>query len=109
MIVSSDSIPQQRGHCGTIKKLISQEPARFIHLCVDKAEKHYHKKTTEYYYVLDGSGHISLDDEIQPIKKGDLIKIEPGVKHQAIEGKSPLEILVIEVPPAIGDCHIVNE
>ncbi|NEO49447.1 cupin domain-containing protein [Moorena bouillonii] len=109
MIVSSDSIPQKRAHCGTIKILISQEPATIKHLCVDKPQKHYHKKITEYYYVLDGSGHISLDDDIQPIKKGDLIKIEPGVKHQAIEGKSPLELLVIEVPPAIGDFHIVNE
>ncbi|MEQ9670877.1 cupin domain-containing protein [Coleofasciculus sp. G2-EDA-02] len=109
MIRSSDSIPQEKGHCGTIRKLVSQGPAKFIHLFVDNAQKHYHKKTTEYYYVLNGSGHISLDDDIQPIKKGDLIEIEPGVKHQAIEGELPLEILVIEVPPAIGDCYIVNE
>ncbi|MEB3342155.1 hypothetical protein [Okeania sp.] len=46
---------------------------------------------------------------MQPIKKGDVIKIEPGVKHQAIEGETPLEILVIEVPPATGDCYIVNQ
>ena len=109
MILSIDNIPQVRGHCGTIRKLVLEGPAQLEHLVVDKAEKHYHKKTTEYYYVLDGTGHISLDDQIQPIKKGDVIKIEPGVKHQAIEGETPLEILVIEVPPAQGDCYIVNQ
>ncbi|NER38297.1 MAG: cupin domain-containing protein [Oscillatoria sp. SIO1A7] len=109
MIVSSDRIPQQRGHCGTIRKLVSQGPARLVHLFVENAEKHYHKKTTEYYYVLNGTGQVSLDDNIQPIKKGDVIKIEPGVKHRAIEGEELLEILVIEVPPAIGDSYIVNE
>ena len=108
MILSPDSIPQEKGHCGTIRKLVCEGPARLVHLLVDKAEKHYHKKTTEYYYVLEGTGHISLDEKIQPIKKGDVIKIEPGVKHQAIEGETPLEILVIEVPPAIGDCYIVK-
>lgn len=109
MILSSDQIPQKRGHCGTIRNLVSEGPAKLVHLFVENAEKHYHKKTTEYYYVLDGTGQISLDDKMQPIKKGDVIKIEPGVKHQAIEGETPLEILVIEVPPATGDCYIVNE
>ncbi|MEB3342154.1 hypothetical protein [Okeania sp.] len=44
MILSSDNIPQVRGHCGTIRKLVSEGPAKLIHLIVDKAEKHYHKK-----------------------------------------------------------------
>ncbi|RQH17133.1 hypothetical protein D4Z78_18220 [Okeania hirsuta] len=38
-----------------------------------------------------------------------MITIKPGVKHQAIEGHTPLEILVIQVPPVQGDCYIVNE
>ncbi|NES76727.1 MULTISPECIES: cupin domain-containing protein [Okeania] len=109
MILSSDSIPLVRGYCGALRKLVLEGLAQLEYLVVDKAEKHYHKKTTEYYYVLEGTGHISLDDNIQPIKKGDVITIKPGVKHQAIEGHTPLEILVIQVPPVQGDCYIVNE
>ncbi|NET42020.1 hypothetical protein [Okeania sp. SIO2B3] len=65
MILYSDNIPQVRRHCDTIRKLLSEGTAKLVHIIVDKAEKHYHKKTTEYYYVLDRTGHISLDDKIQ--------------------------------------------
>lgn len=109
MIISTNEIKQERGHCGIIRKLTSDMPCRFVHLIVDKAEKHFHKKTTEYYYVLNGCGEILLGQDIHPIQKGDLIKIEPGTVHQALENKNEeLEILVIETPPAIGDCHKVT-
>jgi mannose-6-phosphate isomerase-like protein (cupin superfamily) len=42
------------------------------------------------------------------IQKGDPVKIEPGVSHQALEeAEVPLEILVIATPPAIGDNYMV--
>ena len=75
---------------------------------VKNAEKHYHKISTEYYYVLSGKGKVILDEETYPIQKGDLVKIDPGVRHQALEEADvPLEILVIATPPAIEDNYIV--
>jgi mannose-6-phosphate isomerase-like protein (cupin superfamily) len=99
-ILKIDDTPKQRGHCGWIRKLSTAGPAELTHLEVHDAEMHYHKKSTEYYYVLNGSGTIKLDDEEIDLKKGDLLTINPGVKHQA---KGDLEVLVIAVPPAKED------
>lgn len=107
-ITPLDQTKEEQGHCGIINKLEPQGPSEIIHLRVKNAEKHYHKISTEYYYVLSGKGKIVLDGEIYPIQKGDLVKIDPGVTHQALEEADvPLEILVIATPPAIGDNYMV--
>ncbi len=107
-IIPLDKTEEKQGHCGLIRKLEQEGPTEIIHLMVKNAEKHYHKVSTEYYYVLSGHGKVALNDEIYPIQKGDLIKIDPGVSHQALEEASvPLEILVIATPPAIGDNYMV--
>jgi mannose-6-phosphate isomerase-like protein (cupin superfamily) len=105
LIINKKDVKEKIGHCGLIKKLTSDNPARIIHLVVRNAERHFHKVTTEYYYVLNGKGKLFLDGELHEIEKDDLIKIEPGVLHQAIEEDESLEILVIEIPPAIDDVY----
>ena len=106
--VNKQEIQQQQGHCGLIRRLTNENPARIVDLVVKNAERHYHKKTTEYYYVLQGQGKLFLDGNKIDIKQGDLITIKPGVVHQAIEqDDEPLEILVIEVPPAFSDVYRV--
>ncbi|WP_089723894.1 cupin domain-containing protein [Candidatus Thiosymbion oneisti] len=107
-IISLDQTKEERGHCGIIRKMEPEGPSEIIHLRVEKAEKHYHKIATEYYYILSGKGKIFLNEEIYPIQKGDLVKIDPGVHHQALEETDvPLEILVIATPPVIGDNYTV--
>lgn len=59
-------------------------------------ELHYHKKTTELYYILEGEGHIELDGQIHPLRPGTAILIKPGCRHRAVgEG---LKILNVPVP-----------
>ena len=72
-IANMNDVSETRGHCGLIRPMTTSGPAKFVHLLVDNAERHYHKKTTEYYYVLNGSGEIYLDGEIHDIRKGDLV------------------------------------
>ena len=38
----------------------------------------------ELAYVLSGEGKYRINDKIYPVKEGDLIMINPGVKHQAL-------------------------
>ncbi|WP_096087790.1 cupin domain-containing protein [Agaribacterium haliotis] len=107
--ISTENIAIEHGHCGLIRKLNMNGPARIIDLKVQDAERHYHKKTTEYYYILEGTGQVYLDGQLSDVQSGDLITIPPGVVHQAICDKNDmLKILVIEVPPAIGDVHRVD-
>lgn len=48
-------------------------------------EPEYHSHDfLEVAYILSGEGKYRIDDRIYPVKEGDLILINPGVKHQAL-------------------------
>ena len=48
-------------------------------------EENYHSHDfPEIAYVLSGVGKYRIDDVIYDVKEGDLIAINPGVKHQAL-------------------------
>lgn len=48
------------------------------------ADPHYHKKMTEVYYVVEGSGQMELDGELRDVEPGTAILIPPGVVHRGI-------------------------
>lgn len=43
---------------------------------------HYHPRTEEIYYILEGHGRMQIDDEVEAIAPGDAIAIPPGAPHQ---------------------------
>ncbi len=43
---------------------------------------HYHPKTEEIYYILEGTGEMRLGDERRTVGPGDAIAIPPGIEHQ---------------------------
>ena len=59
------------------------------------AQRHYHKKMTEIYVVLDGEGHLELDGQMIAVKPMTSVMIKPGCRHRAV-GK--MRILNIAVP-----------
>ena len=73
--------PRERSACGWRDRLISREdapqsPAAWAHAVdIDGAKLHYHKRSTELYYVLDGSGSVILDGAELPVAKGSLVHI----------------------------------
>jgi len=57
---------------------------------------HYHKKLTEIYLVLEGSGRMELDGEKMPVEPFTAIFIKPGCRHRAV-GK--MRIVNVCIPP----------
>ena len=45
-------------------------------------QPHYHPRTEEIYYILQGQGKIRLGDEGRLVGPGDAIAIPPGTPHQ---------------------------
>ncbi len=43
---------------------------------------HYHPRTEEIYYIVNGNGRMQLADEFRDVVVGDAIAIPPGVTHQ---------------------------
>ena len=45
-------------------------------------ELHYHRRTEEIYYILEGVGRMTLDGGRRDVAPGDAIAIPPGAAHQ---------------------------
>ena len=74
---------------------------------IDGARPHFHKRSTELYYVLDGEGAVLLDGVEHPVKKGSLVHIPPGVVHGA---KGRMRVLVVGIPDiADDDLYFVDD
>jgi mannose-6-phosphate isomerase-like protein (cupin superfamily) len=93
--------PRERSTCGWRDRLISREDAghnvaAWVHAVdIDGSREHFHRRTTELYYVLEGQGSVVLDGVEHPVRKGSLLHIPPGVRHGA---KGRLRVLVVGIP-----------
>jgi mannose-6-phosphate isomerase-like protein (cupin superfamily) len=92
---------RERSACGWRDRLISREdaplgPAAWAHVVdIEHAKLHYHKRGTELYYVVEGSGVIVLDGKEEEIRRGSLVHIPPGVVHGA---RGKMRVLVVGIP-----------
>lgn len=60
---------------------------------------HYHKKSEETYFILEGEGWMRIDQREFSLQPGQACLIEPGEQHQIInQGKTDLEFLAICAP-----------
>jgi mannose-6-phosphate isomerase-like protein (cupin superfamily) len=104
LVRHEDEAPKERSTCGWRYRLISREDAdaaAWAHVVdVDGAKPHYHKRSTELYYVLEGEGSIVLDGREHPIRKGSMVHIPPGVVHGAV---GRMRVLVVGVPDIAED------
>ena len=92
--------------CGQIRPLIEEKDgaaAEVHHLEITDAKLHYHERTDEIYYVLDGQGRMRLDDEEIDLHKDLLVYVPHGVKHKAWGN---LKVLVVCIPRGVlNDVH----
>jgi len=92
--------------CGQIRCLVEEHDGaagEIHHVEIADAKLHYHERTDEFYYVIDGQGTMVLDDETIELHQGVVVYIPRGVRHKAI-GK--LTVLTICIPPGVlGDVH----
>lgn len=92
-------VEKDRSICGYRQCLLTGEdkvPASVSLVAISDAEPHYHTKTTEYYYVLEGRGELHLGEEIVALAPGTLVLIPPGLPHWA---QGEVKVLVIGMPP----------
>ncbi len=61
-------------------------------------ERHWHKLSEEFYFILEGSGRMEIDGETAAVGPGDAILIPPGAWHQ-ITADHPLRFLCCCAPP----------
>lgn len=57
---------------------------RIVINCGERLPRHYHERKRETFHILKGIGTLYLDEEVRSISSGDIITIEPGVRHTLI-------------------------
>jgi mannose-6-phosphate isomerase-like protein (cupin superfamily) len=98
--------PREKSACGWRDRLISREdiaisPAAWAHAVdIDGAKPHYHKRSTELYYVLDGHGTVTVDGVVHAVGKGSLVHIPPMTVHSA---SGRMRVLVVGIPDIADD------
>src|SRR3979409_2680528 len=73
--------------CGQIRCLIEDKDGaagEVHHVEIHDAKLHYHERTDEFYYIIDGQGKMVLDDEEIELHRGVVVYVPRGVKHKAI-------------------------
>jgi mannose-6-phosphate isomerase-like protein (cupin superfamily) len=61
-------------------------------------ERHYHKLSEEFYFILEGRGRMEIDGDTREVGPGDAILIPAGAWHQ-ITAQEPLRFLCCCAPP----------
>jgi len=96
--VAAKEVEPERSTCGFRQRLFKKDdgvPASITYLKTHDATPHWHQKTHEYYYVLEGTGHLVIDDECVPVEPGDCVWIKPPARHYA---EGDLVSLIIAMP-----------
>jgi len=72
--------------------------------------EHYHIKSEEIYFILEGAGKMKIEDEISIVNKGDAIAISPGKRHKIWNiGNNVLKILCCCAPAYEHNDTIITE
>ena len=105
-IIHESDIVGFQGICGWVKELLGPEfcdisnlNIAFITLDPGKvSEAHYHRQLEEVYYILEGTGEITVNNEQREISKGDIIYVPPKAVHTVLNnGKKPLRLITFSV------------
>ncbi len=97
--VQMDEVSPVRCPCGQSRRAFVSPDNKVATLhMVDIAgdsRPHYHKRLSEIYFILEGTGYMELDGEKIPVKPMTSVFINPGCRHRAV-GK--LRVVNIPIP-----------
>ena len=99
-----DEAPTVPCPCGqsTRPLTIADNPVVNLHVTAIKdSVRHYHKRTTEVYLVLEGTGVMELNGDQVEVGPGTVVYIEPGTRHRlwSAEGVRTVVCGIPAMPP----------
>ncbi|HKJ90443.1 MAG TPA: cupin domain-containing protein, partial [Oceanipulchritudo sp.] len=85
--------------CGNTRRAfaVPENPLATVHMVdiTEDSQSHYHRRLTEVYLIIEGSGFMEVNGERIPVKALDTLLIERGCRHRAI---GDLRIVNIPIP-----------
>ena len=95
-----DQAPSVPCPCGTSTRLLTiadTNLANFHITFIQDSVKHYHKESSEIYYILEGSGELELGDDSIHVEPGVMILIPPFLPHR-LKSAEGVKTIVIGFP-----------
>ncbi len=92
--------PQVPCPCGISTRILTAAdgaPCSLHVTTIREALLHYHRHTTEVYYILEGTGKIELDGTWYLVEPGTTVWIPPGVRHRVLS-PAGLRTIVFALP-----------
>ena len=92
----------------TIRSLLDHTNAPVAHQSLAEAtlpqgtatQRHFHRVSEEFYFILEGSGLMEIDGVTRTVGPGDAILIPPGAWHQiTADADAALRFLCCCAPP----------
>lgn len=99
VIANLDEVQPVLHSCGASYRLITRAHGAALGLHVVElsgARAHFHKKTAEVYYILEGEGEVELNGRSVPVRPGTAVYIPPGVVHRAV---GRMKAVIATAPP----------
>ena len=94
---SSPTVPCPCGQSTRIVSAVDGLGCSFHITEIRDSVRHYHQKTAELYYILDGSGKMELNGDWFDIDVGDVITIAAGTRHRLVSEQG-VRTIVVGVP-----------
>ncbi len=86
--------------CGDSTRVLTAAdgaPASLHVTSIRDAARHYHRATTEVYYILSGTGKIELNGDWIDLEPGTVVWIEPGTRHRLVSEEG-VKTIVFAIP-----------
>jgi mannose-6-phosphate isomerase-like protein (cupin superfamily) len=86
--------------CGQSTRFVTRAdtPVCNFHITfIQDSVRHFHKETTEVYYILQGQGKMELNGDVVDIEPGMVIYIEPYTWHR-LESQEGVRTIVFGAP-----------
>ncbi|MEA3403877.1 MAG: cupin domain-containing protein [Armatimonadota bacterium] len=96
---SLDEIESVDCSCGRSRRIITRDDEATVgfHVTeIERAEAHYHARTTEVYYVLEGSGRLLVAGLAAELRPDSVVYIPPGCVHR---GEGHFTAAIALLPP----------
>jgi mannose-6-phosphate isomerase-like protein (cupin superfamily) len=72
--------------------------------------RHHHIETEEIYYILHGTGRMTVGSEVRTVEDGDAVFIPRGHTHTLENtGQTPMTILLVCGPAYAVEDHLPGE
>jgi mannose-6-phosphate isomerase-like protein (cupin superfamily) len=86
--------------CGQSTRIVSAGDGlgcSFHVTAIRDSVRHYHRRTAEVYYVLEGTGFMELNGETVAVGPGLVVTINPGTRHR-LWSDGGVKTVVVGVP-----------